>query len=36
MRGQALAMQKNLQQQRKTNAGNKAKSAAELEKELGI
>lgn len=36
MREQALAMQKNLQQQRKTNAGNKAKSAAELEKDLGI
>jgi hypothetical protein len=36
MREQALAMQKSLQQQRQTNAGNKAKSAAELEKELGI
>jgi hypothetical protein len=36
MREQALAMQKSLQQQRQTNAENQAKSAAELEKELGI
>ena len=36
MREQALAMQKSLRQQRQVNAGNKAKSAAELEKELGI